>query len=103
MAPIVALLSSNSLVGKVGIEPTHPVERDLQSPAPLQLRRLPVNCLVGRVWLRSIPRRKSFTDSLLKPSALPPHCTFKQPGIVLLLSRTLSGVYDIVALLYLVA
>ena len=39
---IVALLSGNSVVGKVGIEPTHPVEEDLQSPAALQLCRLPV-------------------------------------------------------------
>ena len=30
------------LVGKVGFEPTHPKEPDLQSGATLQLRRLPI-------------------------------------------------------------
>ena len=34
------------LVGKDGIEPTHPGEIDLQSTAPLQLRRLPFNTLL---------------------------------------------------------
>ena len=31
-----------SLVGKVGFEPTHPQEADLQSAAALQLCRLPI-------------------------------------------------------------
>ena len=33
------------LVGIVRFEPTHPVETDLQSAAPLQLRRIPINSL----------------------------------------------------------
>ena len=40
------LLGCQSLVGKIRFELIHPVERDLQSPATLQLRRLPC------VWWR---------------------------------------------------
>lgn len=32
------------LVGGVGVEPTHPLETDLQSAAPLRLRRPPIRC-----------------------------------------------------------
>lgn len=37
--------SSNSrlVVGGVGVEPTHPGETDLQSAAPLRLRRPPID------------------------------------------------------------
>ena len=38
--------TTTKLVGKVEFESTHPVERDLQSPAPLQLRRLPLNFIL---------------------------------------------------------
>ena len=30
------------MVGRVGVEPTHPLGTDLQSAAPLRLRRLPI-------------------------------------------------------------
>ena len=35
------------MVGKIRFELIHPEERDLQSPAPLQLRRLPLEQRAG--------------------------------------------------------
>ena len=53
------------LVGKVGFEPTHPKEPDLQSGATLQLRRLPIFTLNSGAGNRNRTRDLLLTRQLL--------------------------------------
>jgi len=53
------------MVGKIGIEPIHPGERDLQSPATLQLRRLPILKYTAHL-------RKQFDCSTMYFNMVPP-------------------------------
>ena len=58
------------MVGKIRFELIHPEERDLQSPATLQLRRLPIDPDFSSYTKDSIPGSARLTLSLSGPRCL---------------------------------